>query len=236
MANEYGPGPKAAVLHLFGGFRLAIDGGEIPLQVVAQRVVAVMALRGRMSRSRLAGTLWPEADEQRALARLRTAIWRVNRAAPTVVQAGAGAVGLHDEVDVDVHRLAGAAQGVLRGDVPDVDHRLLAGGAGELLPDWDDDWLVEERERLHQMRLHTLQVLAESLSDAGRFGPAIDVALTVLNSDPIRETAYRTLMRIHRAEGNLGEVQRTYRRCAEVLDRELGLAPQAETNSLLRRT
>src|SRR5258708_40029762 len=107
MVNEHGPGRRAAVLDLFGGFRLAGGGGEVPLRAVQQRVVAVTALRGRMSRSRLAGTLWPEADEQRALACLRTAIWRVNRAAPNVVQARGGGVGLHDHVDVDVHRLAG---------------------------------------------------------------------------------------------------------------------------------
>jgi DNA-binding SARP family transcriptional activator len=236
MINEYRPGAAPAVLDLLGGFRLAVAGGEVPLRAVQQRVVAVMALRGRMSRSRLAGTLWPEADEQHALARLRTAIWRVNRDAPNVVAAAAGQVALHDEVDVDVHRLAGAARSALHGDVPDLDHRLLDGSGGELLPDWDDEWLVEERERLHQLRLHTLQVLAEGLAETGQFGLAIDVALSVLHSDPIRETAYRTLMRIHRAEGNLGEVERTYRRCAEVLDRELGLAPQAETASLLRGT
>jgi DNA-binding SARP family transcriptional activator len=224
---------SVATLRLFGGFRLAVGGAEVPIRAVPQRVVAVLALRGRMSRSRLAGTLWPEADEQRALARLRTAIWRVNQGAPNVVEAGAGQVTLHADVDVDVRRLVGAARTVERDEAPDLGHWLVEGPGGELLPDWDDDWLVEERERLHQMRLHTLQAVAERLADTGRYGLAIDVALAVLSSDPVRETAYRTLMRIHRAEGNLGEVHRTYRQCAEVLDRELGLAPQRETDALL---
>jgi DNA-binding SARP family transcriptional activator len=210
-----------------------VDDTEVPLRAVQQRVVALIALRGPISRSRLAGTLWPDVIERQALARLRTAIWRVNRAAPTVLTAGVGSLALTDDVDVDIQRLAEAARTVLRGDLAVTGQRLLEEPQGELLPDWDDEWLADERERLHQMRLHALQALAEGLADTGQFGLAIDAALTVLHSDPIRETAYRTLMRIHRAEGNLGEVRRTYHRCAEVLDRELGVIPQRETALLL---
>jgi DNA-binding SARP family transcriptional activator len=157
----------------------------------------------------------------------------VNQGAPNVVDASAGQVTLHADVDVDVRRLVGAARKVEGDQAPDLEHWLAEGTSGELLPDWDDDWLIEERERLHQMRLHTMQAVAERLADNGRYGLAIDVALAVLSSDPVRETAYRTLMRIHRAEGNLGEVRRTYRQCAEVLDRELGLTPHQETHALL---
>ena len=222
-----------AVVSLLGGFRLSVDGTEVPLRAVQQRVVALVALRGPISRSRLAGTLWPDVVESQALARLRTAIWRVNRATPTVLATGVGSLALNEWVDVDVQRLAEAARTVLRGDLSASGQGLLEEPTGELLPDWDDEWLADERERLHQMRLHALQALAEGLAETGQFGLAIDAALTVLHSDPIRETAYRTLMRIHRAEGNLGEVRRTYHRCAEVLDRELGVIPQRETALLL---
>jgi DNA-binding SARP family transcriptional activator len=222
-----------AVVNLLGGFGLRVDGVAVPLRAVQQRVVAVVALRGPISRSRLAGTLWPEVVERQALARLRTAIWRVNSAAPEVLSASAEGLALHGGVDVDTHRLAQAARAVLRDDLSVSGQQLLEEPTGELLPDWDDEWLADERERLHQMRLHALQALAEGLAETGQFGLAIDAALSVLHGDPIRETAYRTLMRIHRAEGNLGEVRRTYRRCVEVLDRELGLIPQPETASLL---
>ncbi|HEX3826720.1 MAG TPA: BTAD domain-containing putative transcriptional regulator [Sporichthyaceae bacterium] len=223
-------------LDLLGGFRLSGDGVTVPMRTVQQRVVALVALRGPISRSRLAGTLWQEAPEQRALARLRTAIWRVGHLAPAVLSCDAGTMSIHRDVDVDVHSMVEAAHVVLRGDVAGGGQRLLDASGGELLPDWDDEWLADERERLHQMRMHALQVLAEGLADSGQFGLAIDAALSVLHSDPIRETAYRTLMRIHRAEGNLGEVARTYRRCAEVLDRELGVTPTGETSSLLTGT
>lgn len=40
--------------------------------------------------------------------------------------------------------------------------------AGELLPDWCDDWLVVDREQRHQMRLHALEQLSDRLAAAGR--------------------------------------------------------------------
>jgi hypothetical protein len=75
------PIPPPILLRLPGGFRFSCGGQSLELPVGPQRVVAVAALRGRLSRSRLAGTVWPETTEHRALASLRTAIWRVNRIA-----------------------------------------------------------------------------------------------------------------------------------------------------------
>jgi len=45
----------------------------------AERLLAVLAIAGVTSRAWLAGTLWAEATEERALNSLRTAIWQVNR-------------------------------------------------------------------------------------------------------------------------------------------------------------
>ena len=216
---------------LLGGFRIFADGRDIPLPEGPQRLVAVLALGGRTSRSRLAGTLWPEADEQRALARLRTGIWRVNQAVPHLLAATGTYVELDPRADVDVHRLAAGWRAVLAGGAAPVD--LPADGPSRLLPDWDEEWLVTERERLHQMHLHTLEALAGRLARDGRFGLAVEVALTALRGDPTRESAYRTLMSVHLAEGNVSEARRAYRRCAQVLERELGVAPDAATAGLL---
>lgn len=117
----------------------------------------------------------------------------------------------------------------------EVDASILSTGLpdGELLPDWGDTWLTDERERLHQMRLHVREKIAERLAEAGQFGLAIEVVLSVLRADVLRESAHRVLIRIHLAEGNLGEAQRAYAACEQLLCRELGVEPTAAMTSLL---
>lgn len=227
--------PAASIrIVLLGGFRIVVDGEDEALPEGPQRLVAALALCGRMSRSRLAGRLWPETDERRAMARLRTGIWRVNQAVPQLVLSAGGHLELSRRAHVDVHGLEAGWLGVLAGDGP-ASAGWLADGPARLLPDWDDDWLVNERERLHQMHLHGLEAAARQLAREGRFGLAVEVALAALRGDPTRESAYRTLMSVYLAEGNLSEARRAYRRCEQVLERELGVAPERATVELLSR-
>jgi DNA-binding SARP family transcriptional activator len=225
--------PSAEVT-LLGGFRLTFAGRDIRLPVGAQRLVALLGLRGRTGRSRLAGILWPTAPEQRALASLRTGIWRVNQAVPDLVISNTGQVVLTTRAHVDVQTLVTQSIDILRGHT--LEEFPFSGGVPEddLLPDWDDDWLVDERERLHQLRLHLLETVADKLVDAGHFGLAVEVALCVIRADPLRESAHRTLVRIHLAEGNIKDAARAYTGCQQVLRRELGVAPTDAMIGLLR--
>nr|WP_246246292.1 BTAD domain-containing putative transcriptional regulator [Isoptericola sediminis] len=179
--------------------------------------------------------LWPDTLEQRALASLRTGIWRVNQAAPGLVAAAHGVVELGLGPDVDVDRLIAASRTVLGGadsqdrsgeDAPDL-------GDDELLPDWDDPWLETERERLHQLRLHVLEATAARLAAAGRFGLALEAALAALRADELRESAHRTVISIHLAEGNVGEACRAYDACCTTLRTELGIEPSPTVSRLL---
>ena len=82
---------------------------------------------------------------------------------------------------------------------------------GDLLPDWYDDWLMIERERLRQLRVHALEHLAERAVREGRFGHAIDCSLAAIAADPLRESAHRILIRAYLAEGNSSAGLRQYR-------------------------
>ena len=87
--NIQGPGDDASkarrgcVLQLLGGFYLAIDDERVHLPRAEQRLVACLALSDRpQPRSAIAGRLWPDTAEERAMARLRTALWRLRTAGP----------------------------------------------------------------------------------------------------------------------------------------------------------
>lgn len=225
-------GRPLITLRLLGGFELLVDGVAVVLPGSTQRLIALLALRGRCGRSRLAGELWPEATETRAMGCLRTAIWRVNQVAPGLVSSTPGAAELDGGADVDVRRLVDSSRALLAGTAPLGDHRLTPQD-GDLLPDWEDPWLAADRERLRQLHLHVLEAHAERLTEAGAFGLALEWALAAVRAEPLRESAHRAVIRIHLAEGNRTEARRAYEQCVDLFERELGVQPTGITPALL---
>jgi len=103
----------------------------------------------------------------------------------------------------------------------------------DLLPGWYDDWLVVDRERIRQLRLHALEALATQRLRDGRYAAALDAALAAVRADPLRESAHRCVICAHAAEGNVAEALRQYERCREILATELNIAPSASLLALL---
>ena len=199
-----------------------------------QRLLAFLALKGGLlSRMYVAGTLWIDSSQEGANANLRTALWRLRRLPYPLVDSTPSHLSLASEVRVDLHTVTDAAR---RADADassasDQDlEQILA--AGELLPDWYDEWLLIGREQFRQVRLHALESLCDRLTRRGRYGKAIELGLAAVAGEPLRESAHRAVMRAHLAEGNRHEALRQYVLCRRVLE-PLGLTPSEETEALL---
>ena len=174
-------------VNLLGHFSLLVDGRPVDLPLTTQRVVAMVALAGDQGRSRLAGQLWPEVTEDRARASLRSALCQVRQIAPDLLVCN-GSVHLGREVYVDTWSLDKAGHRVMAGVPNDpTDRTLRRRCERELLPDWDDEWLVPERDRIQQLRLRVLEGLACAAVERGLYGLAIDHCLAALRVDPLRE-------------------------------------------------
>ena len=221
-------------MHLLGDFALVVDGDPVVLSSSTQRVIALLALEGTCGRSRLAGRLWPDATEMRARASLRTALWRVQQAAPTLILSTPASVALNRDATVDIAVMIDHAHRIMAGTAHDPADPVVRNlNEGELLPDWDDEWLSDERERLHQLRVHVLETVATQLTARAMYGLAIEASLAALRLDPLRESAHRALIAVHIAEGNVSEALKAFRKCQDVLHRELGVDPSAQTMDLL---
>ena len=229
-------------LRLFGTFGLDLHGAPVAAALGAQRLLAVLALRERVGRTRLAGMLWPAATHRQAQANLRKACWRLHDAAPghdLVVGVGRDLL-LGPAVVSDVAALVRLVHDRVRPGAgppapPDLEplEPLVHPEAADLLTDWDDAWLVPDRERLRQLRLHLLEDWAGRLTDAGDYGLALEVALCALRADELRESAHRAVIKVHRAEGNVHEARQAFARCTSVLGREIGVAPSSATAALV---
>lgn len=225
-------------LTLIDGFALWRDSEELRIATGGQRLIALLALRNRPAgRLHVAGTLWPDYPTDRSLADLRTTLWRIRQSCDRVVAASSSFLWIDIETEVDVHKLAAFArrlnQPETAHDTADLDSMPLASLVGDLLPDWYDDWLQDEREELRQTRLHALESLARQLSACGRHADAIQAALATIRLEPLRETAHRTLIEIHLAEGNWSEACRQFQRCRRMLRKELGVEPSDSMRRLL---
>ena len=213
------------------GFELRSGGKVVSVPMSAKRLLAFLALQERPAhRAYIAGTLWGEVPEDRAFASLRSALWRANRFGFPLVRSVCAQLALDPDVRVDLREAATQA-------------RLLIEGAGEadcgpllaheLLPGWYEDWLLVEREKLRQLRLHALETHAARLTASSRYAEAAEAALTAIACEPLRESAHRALIRVHLAEGNAGEALRHYERFRDQLLAELGLTPSEQLEALV---
>jgi DNA-binding SARP family transcriptional activator len=217
------------------GFELRCGHEPVSCPMTAQRLLAFLGLHDRpLQRHFVAGKLWTDFSEERALASLRSAIYRANRPAAPLVRVLDSRLTLDMTVRVDVREAAREAHRLIDGSAADDASwaGLLLGG--ELLPDWYDDWLIIERERFRQLRLHGLEALSARLLQLERFAEAAESALAAIAGEPLRESAHRALIRVHLAEGNTSEALRHFELFQHLLASELGLQPSPRLVKLMR--
>src|SRR5262245_56437008 len=91
---------------------------------------------------------------------------------------------------------------------------------------------VTQRSRLRdQARDALARLLDHHMASAAR-DQASAVARRLLALDPLYETAHRALMQVYAQRGQTALALKQYRLCSDVLRRELGVQPEAETRRL----
>ncbi|WP_406368432.1 bacterial transcriptional activator domain-containing protein [Streptomyces sp. NBC_00647] len=118
--------------------------------------------------------------------------------------------------------------------LPTDSETLIEAFTRELLPGWPDEWMQSDRERWDQMRLYSLEGLAQQMLTAQQYLPALQAALAATAIDPIRETAHRIVIEIHLAEGNIASAVRCYHQYKAYLQRELKVSPSPQMADLLQ--
>ena len=183
----------------------------------------------------LADRLWAKSPPARAQANLRNALWQIRRLSPLLAHATRDVVQVGPDVDVDL-----AASRSLAHQVIDGHHTELAALAGmasllerELLPSWDEDWLLLERERTRQLHLHALEALSRSYAARGQHARAVETAFAAVGAEPLRESARAVLIEAYLAEGNRCEALRELADYRRLLRDELGLLPSPGLDALV---
>ncbi|MFF0431542.1 BTAD domain-containing putative transcriptional regulator [Streptomyces sp. NPDC004327] len=204
----------------------------------AQRLLAFLGLQGdSVQRVTAAEQLWPDYPCHRAAANLRSALCQGRRAGCVpLIECLGQRLRLSPHVHVDLHAVRGSARQIIdrTGPPPADSDAVIEELTRELLHGWPDEWLQLDRERWNQLRLYALESLAQQLLTAQQYLPALQAALAAISIDPIRETAHRTVIEIHLAEGNVASAVRSYQQYVGFLQQELDVAPSPQMTGLLQ--
>jgi len=103
---------------------------------------------------------------------------------------------------------------------------------GDLLEGVYDDWCLIDRERLWLLHLDILKKLMVFHSLHGNYERALAYGQQILRQDATREGVHRHLMWLYWQAGDRGAALAQYKRCVQLLQEELGVAPMAQTTQL----
>lgn len=95
-----------------------------------------------------------------------------------------------------------------------------------------EEWVLIQREQLHQAALEALATLATACEQAGDHAAQCRYARRQIELEPWREQAHAQLMRGLWASGQRAAALEQYDVCCRILDAELGLGPSSELTAL----
>jgi DNA-binding SARP family transcriptional activator len=250
-------------LLLLGGFQAVVNGQSLhfPTDKIRALLAYLAIEQGRPHRREVLATLlWPDLPDRQARSNLRLSLHRLRQTLdkaspdlsvslltitrttvqwqPAVAQVDHSqllhtltAVAAHDHTQLEscptcLPQLETAAA-LLQGD-------LLAGFAVDnSLP--FAEWLLVQREFIHQQGLRLFGMLATAYEQCGRYDNAYSYAQRQLALEPWYEAAHRQAMQALARQGERDRALAQYAHCRDMLWQELGVEPAPETAVLAQQ-
>jgi DNA-binding SARP family transcriptional activator len=238
-------------ISLLGDFRL-VYGAKLLTSVNTPRLQALLVYlllhrQVPQPRQHIAFQFWPDSSEKQAHTNLRKLLFQLRNALPDpdrfltqdhlIVQWRADSTYTLDVADLQT-ALARCLTADGKPIIPvqqDELTKVVNLYQGELLPGCFDEWLLPLRQQLRRdvmVALEQLMVLAEHQRE---YQTGIRYAQRLLGLDPLHEGGYRRLMQLHALNGDRAAALQNYHTCATLLQRELSVEPDDETQALYRR-
>lgn len=258
MVGVTGQTPRLR-LYLAGQLRAEWDGrvlGERDLPSRQARVLLTFLVCERarpVSRDALAELLWPRHAPPSWEASLKALVSKLRPFTTGLAPRGASAPAIHGQygcyqlelprdawIDLEAARAAlDEAEGALRRGCPATAwgplNVAVSVARRGFLPGEDSPWVEERRRDLERLLIRALDGYAEVALAISQPTQAVEAAHEALKLDPLREPAWRFLMRGHEALGNRPEALAAFHRLKVRLREDLGVSPSAETEALFTR-
>ena len=242
--------PEPLRIELLGGFRVAVGSRLIAATEWRRRKAAhllkllALAPGHRLHREQALELLWPDLEPEAAANNLHYTLHAARRVLePDLAPSASSAyLGLqHDVVALcpaaplwlDTEAFEAACVAAPCTQDPAAYEAALALYRGDLLPeDRYEDWTIGRREELRRLYLSLLLELARLHEERGALSAAVRALERAVASEPGQEEAHAGLMRLYAQTGQRPQALRQYEQLRAVLERELGVAPEAATEQL----
>lgn len=212
----------------------------------SQALLAYLVLHSHAPqlRQRIAFYFWEDSTDSQARTNLRRELHYLRRTLPDADQfllADAKTLQWQINADctLDVREFEEAAKAAEKSSNQEYIQSALERAAelyrGDLLPNCDDDWIVPQRERLRQTGIRVLEQLIQLLEAQCNYRCALKYAQQLLRMEPLSESTYCQVMRLHELSGDRATALRVYHQCMTLLQEELGVYPSPATRQLYER-
>ena len=236
MLHKHPEAPQLR-LYLLGTFRIEQAGNLIHLPTrKAESLLAYLVLHPTShSREKLATLFWGDSSDTAARGSLRKALNFIrSHLGNDIIISDRELIRWNPDYVLycDAIEFAGQASEILSSQNPEVNRINLNLYQDQLLSDFYDEWILEEREHYHQLYIKVLLRAVETLRAQSDYDTAISYARKILVSDPTNEEAHQHLMFCQITLGDRNGALQQYEACKQILQKELGVEPGSETRAL----
>lgn len=239
--------PKRLQVFCLGTLSLLKDGEAVPRKAFKRKkarelfVLLLASPDTYFHREELAALLWPDATQKAALRDFRVALHALSDALEPKRPKNTTAFCidrqeeryrlLSDKLDLDISRF----ETLVESDDPESWERAVRLYRGPFCEDYPYLEALEAiRQRYDELYMQVAERVAEVYLQQDKASAATELAQKILSRDATWEPAYRILMKSHHQLGHEHLLPRTFTRCLETLEEELGVEPSEETFELAR--
>jgi len=243
-------------IYTFGGLSIQQIGNPVN-NFVSRKADALFVYlaheRGEHPRELLGELLWDDLTQTRTMGNLRTVLSSLqNQLAPYLIVTRQTIAINPDvqlwldtqefETELDHIEKQAAIQGGISRTAATSLKNILELFKGDFLAGFNlrdsrgfEGWQMLQRERLRGRVIEAKHRLVEHHLETHQYGTGIVQALNLLQLDPLWEDTHRQLMLLYAQSGQRSAAIAQYESCRALLDEELGVEPDAETQTLYRQ-
>lgn len=228
--------PKPVKINVLGPFQVLWSSGE-PIEISSKKAQALLAYLAvehhhPQSRETLANLLWAHTREERSRHNLRQALSAIRRGCDSLIAAEGDCLSLdRSACETDIARFETLAESEDPVDLAgclDLYRGDLLDSLNPREPEYHD-WLSMVRTRVRNVACQAASKYLNSCLEQGREEEAVGACRRLLAIDAAHEPTHRRLMLLLDATGRRSEALRQYQVCTDILGRELGTKPDADT-------